>query len=430
MTRSAIGRARSSLPPRGRGSKPMRAGGPVVDPAGRSPRGGVDRNISLTASKLVTSPSLPPRGRGSKRRRSRSGCARGCVAPPAGAWIETWLWRQCQVFQRRRSPRGGVDRNPPRLGTACHWPRSLPPRGRGSKQLTRQRPMRWTWSLPPRGRGSKLHRGSGHGLGRSRSPRGGVDRNSFQWGRAPGQPMSLTPRGRGSKLCRFPETLGPSHVAPPAGAWIETMRRGPMADGPARRSPRGGVDRNCVRAMNSSSAIERRSPRGGVDRNTNAEAKAAAAAAVAPPAGAWIETKSRRQTRQPARRRSPRGGVDRNPAASRRRSSGAAASLPPRGRGSKHPEPVGGEHRYRVAPPAGAWIETSMIKSAIGRARSSLPPRGRGSKRCPASHAAASHRHVAPPAGAWIETRHLSPARCLTNSRSPRGGVDRNSMGG
>ena len=54
------------------------------------------------------------------------------------------------------------------------------------------------------------------------------------------------------------------------------------------RSPRGSVDRNSTLGMVSAQMLGR-SPRGSVDRNYDKHARAAIAA-VAPHAGAWIET--------------------------------------------------------------------------------------------------------------------------------------------
>ena len=176
--------------------------------------------------------------------------------------------------------------------------------------------------------------------------------------------------GRGGRVSR---------VAPLAGAWIETKVFMGRLRVRTRRPPRGGVDRNfvepCLELVKS-----RRPPRGGVDRNRPIDPaydfdrrsppsrgrgskrdtgeQAPQYRAVAPLAGAWIETKSARAGISWACRRPPRGGVDRNPLN------------------------VVTSTGYQVAPLAGAWIETS--------------------RRSPRS----VEKKVAPLAGAWIETGH------------------------
>ena len=93
---------------------------------------------------------------------------------------------------------------------------------------------------------------------------------------------------------------------------------------------------------------------------------------VAPPAGAWIET--------------------RNP----------CAATP----------------RMKVAPPAGAWIETNLMLRLVGLS-SSRPPRARGLKHN-AQFFYKKSACVAPPAGAWIETLVAYSAILVYKSRPPR----------
>ncbi len=52
---------------------------------------------------------------------------------------------------------------------------------------------------------------------------------------------SPPPRGRGLKLCRRLHLSWIPHVAPPAGAWIETQSEHNHSK-PIGRPPRGGVD--------------------------------------------------------------------------------------------------------------------------------------------------------------------------------------------
>ena len=264
-----------------------------------------------------------------------------------------------------------------------------------------------------RGRGSKPGLASPSRHAGRRPPCGGVDRNSG---------------------CARRRALVRRHVAPRAGAWIET-RRAAACIASAGRPPRGGVDRN-------EWAVDRpggwRSPpaRGrGSKRPEVAEH-----GGVAPRAGAWIEPAQaawagsgrpprggvdRNRSWTPAAwsrsRRPPRGGVDRNkrqmrqgygerpspPARGRgskptNRLSGniPAGSPPARGRGSKQVQGIRQLGERTVAPRAGAWIET---RPAVGTSRGCVAPR----------------------AGAWIETSawRRDPSE---GGRPPRGGVDRN----
>ena len=110
-----------SLPVRGRGSKLMPRRRDVLQ-GGRSPCGGVDRNSASAANRCTS-----------------------CVAPRAGAWIETTATR-----------RGRLNGS------------SLPVRGRGSKLADVEVIERGRQSLPARARGSKLGR-----LGLGGQPVGG-----------------------------------------------------------------------------------------------------------------------------------------------------------------------------------------------------------------------------------------------------------------
>ena len=143
------------------------------------------------------------------------------------------------------------------------------------------------WSLPMRGRGSKL-RTVAH---RSRSP-------------------SLPMRGRGSKpLERGARSVA---VAPHAGAWIETpSRTGEISS--RCRSPCGGVDRNMPEAK-SAICLQSLPMRGRGSKLPRSPASFGPA--VAPHAGAWIETSSSLGYVLGEPCRSPCGGVDRNSAKS------------------------------------------------------------------------------------------------------------------
>ena len=457
------------------------------------------------------------------------------VAPRAGAWIETDHGLGAPTPSDpacRRSPRGSVDRNWPgdlvQPGSGTDVP-SLPARERGSK-LVRERGSKLVAfelvvkppSLPARGRGSKLEldgeaflagstsaRGRGcrrrsprGGVDRNfggtprrvttcvryrerRSPRGGVDRNSLTAVTGPGvcrawrSTRRRSPRGgvdRNRVLPRRRSRRSPA-VAPRAGAWIETRRTCRATACRACRSPRGGVDRNSAVPITRFPA-PCRSPRGGVDRNRDRNACRPKTRGSLPARGRGSKHAPGCALRSgrgslPARGRgsklllaldplaldgrSPRGGVDRNSQVQGLRTPGIS-SLPARGRGSKlestvrrgelgrsRRSPRGGVDRnfsvqspqplsVNVAPRAGAWIETLRICD------------GRDAPRAGASHAMTLE--VAPRAGAWIETRRAAPwgqrwrslpargrgskhwgsnGEDVWDGRSPRGGVDRNS---
>ena len=188
------------------------------------------------------------------------------VAPRAGAWIETSTACCPRPRQRRRSPCGSVDRN--RLA-----PLTAPlASGRspcGSVDRNCDLVERWKpigWSLPVRERGSKHPEGGRGGPEPRRSPCGSVDRNCPQGSMAMALRRSLPVRERGSKLMngsrrsriarRSPcgsvdrNTLSVRvwltviHVAPRAGAWIETPRERRWSGCARSRSPCGSVDRN------------------------------------------------------------------------------------------------------------------------------------------------------------------------------------------
>ena len=190
-----------SLPARGRGSK-------LVSERRR------DRHRTR---------SLPARGRGSKPlfpTRCRGRCG---VAPRAGAWIETAKGTDMGRY-RCVAPRAGAWIETASIGASRRRKRSsLPARGRGSKPSRQAHAHRAGVSLPARGRGSKptLSEQTAAPPG-SRSPRGGVDRNSQSLAGFSHTEMSLPARGRGSKHRAVDAGEPAVDVAPRAGAWIET----------------------------------------------------------------------------------------------------------------------------------------------------------------------------------------------------------------
>ena len=213
---------RSSLPSRERGSKPCRPT-PTIGVICRSLRGSVDRNspaVSITATEVSRSLrgsvdrnleqhdvalgsglSLPSRERGSKRAGACRPRQRARVAPFAGAWIETGTGSIQVPRSVSRSLRGSVDRN---IQRAPGFPRR--------------------------------HR---------RSLRGSVDRNLERAGGLDVEPIrSLPSRERGSKRDAADPRGPAAHVAPFAGAWIETRSPKLRPCRTSRRSLRGSVDRN------------------------------------------------------------------------------------------------------------------------------------------------------------------------------------------
>ena len=167
--------------------------------ARRSPRGSVDRNC-IAANKCGL-------------------C--DCVAPRAGAWIETRGMRIMLCASE-----------------------SLPARERGSKRVT-------------------LARLTIAGIV---APRAGAWIETVRIVSSAKHGRSLPARERGSKPMRAACAIAERSVAPRAGAWIETISPAPRRGMLSCRSPRGSVDRNNDLAC-ALFAIECRSPRGSVDRN-------------------------------------------------------------------------------------------------------------------------------------------------------------------
>ena len=226
-----------SPPVRGRGSKPVsrRLGGMAT---GRPPCGGVDRNRSWRSLTRVA-----------------------CVAPRAGAWIET-----CSSS----SPKPSSTRSPP-------------VRGRGSKRF--------------------LLRVDNRGL--RRPPCGGVDRNRFQGGDH--APALVAPRA-GAWIETFSAiSLSPiSSGRPPCGG-VDRNRTAQvgMVDA-VRRPPCGGVDRNLF--PGGLEAWLQVAPRAGAWIETLLSRSISIHTAVAPRAGAWIET-PRSSGGRGWRRVAPRAGA-------------------------------------------------------------------------------------------------------------------------
>ena len=104
-----------------------------------------------------------------------------------------------------------------------------------------------------------------------------------------------------------------------------------------------------------------------------------AVVAVAPLAGAWIETMSAYRERLLALV-APLAGAWIETRSCARSASAMAWSPPSRGRGLKRLQPSAVLRPLTVAPLAGAWIETWMSPAAIQWLSGSPPSRGRGLK--------------------------------------------------
>ena len=169
-----------------------------------------------------------------------------------------------------RAPRGRVDRNTEIIERGA-LDGGRAPRGRVDRNVRRAAVGRHQRGRAPRGR---VDRNTGMNTGTpeefSRAPRGRVDRNSFT----------------------VEEDEWTREVAPPAGAWIETHTHNRPGQRRPRRAPRGRVDRNKAWCYLKSFPSRGRAPRGRVDRNNGGE-DIDLLEAVAPPAGAWIETCAR-----------------------------------------------------------------------------------------------------------------------------------------
>ena len=189
--------------------------------ARRLPRGGVDRKTVDAARTDLARESPPARRRGSKRR------CRGAVrsleqSPPARRRGSKQRGDLHPAHQRRRLPRGGVDRNDrPPSTWRVHSGRL--PRG-GVDRNTTSASVRIALSR--------------------RLPRGGVDRNAIA-------PDTRAARARVASRAeawietrRVTHNVGRDGVASRAEAWIETTRRSARCASATGRLPRGGVDRN------------------------------------------------------------------------------------------------------------------------------------------------------------------------------------------
>ena len=167
-----------------------------------------------------------------------------------------------------------------------------------------------------------------------------------------------------------------------------------------RRPLRGGADRNRLRQTTSAPYLGR-PLRGGADRNFESLTQDLVEWAVAPCAGARIETAGFLTQFASALGRPLRGGADRNSRESR--SSTRPPDVAPCA-GARIETPAQGCHRKSptVAPCAGARIETHITTSQ-SEERRGRPLRGGADRNCSRCYAV-RYRWVAPCAGARIET--------------------------
>ena len=160
-------------------------------------------------------------GRGSKHQGRNLALDVFEVALRVGAWIETRRVRHTGREQRRRPPRGGVDRNMKAADDAAGVD-GRPPRGGVDRNLALMLPQQRQHRRPPRGGVDRNIESSSRPLAvPSRPPRGGVDRNSLRAAATPTLRVAL-------RVGAWIETAGPvglaeqSTVALRVGAWIET----------------------------------------------------------------------------------------------------------------------------------------------------------------------------------------------------------------
>ena len=324
---------------------------PQCGRCGRPPCGGVDRNtlqrariasVAPHAGAWIETPtgrsrlSPPMRGRGSKQGcRQPRPASNAPVAPHAGAWIETSLGTS-RTERSDVAPHAGAWIETARRRSS-KAPRASPPmRGRGSKRRVSLRPVAphagaWIETLnrsctdgspPMRGRGSKPSR-SGADLA-GRPPCGGVDRNKRRRSVVDETPWSPPMRGRGSK-----------HRSKRLDIAVRGAPSPPMRGrGSKLRSPQADAGATAV------------APHAGAWIETTTSAPVSTRTPVAPHAGAWIETRHMDRARN-RRRRSP----------------------PMRGRGSKQRLGVRRRDRPEVAPHAGvthsAWWDTIVRRISI-----------------------------------------------------------------
>ena len=188
------------------------------------------------------------------------------VAPTVGAWIETANPACHRIHEPSRAPCGRVDRNATRKSTptssCCRAPCGRVDRNTvsGFKEAfgnfvappvgawieTGHPRTRWCepGSRPLWARGSKLVALEIGNEIAGRAPCGRVDRNKVALHERSAYKASRPLWARGSKRREARCRVHHGQVAPPAGAWIETVTTAMSAFRPSSRAPCGRVDRN------------------------------------------------------------------------------------------------------------------------------------------------------------------------------------------
>ena len=278
-------------------------------------------------------------------------------------------------------------------------------------------------SRPRRARGSKPSSPKRPSPSRTRrAPGGRVDRNTYR-------PLTgvsdlvAPPAGAWIETEALRSQNEAVHVAPPAGAWIETA----VAD----RGDRDDASRP-LRARGSKRENASRYPRCSTSRPLWARGSKPQILPVieymnqvAPPVGAWIETRHGSPRRRPRVVAPPVGAWIETPCRASRRLS-AISSRPLWARGSKLVAlEIGNEIAGRA--PCGRVDRNKVALHERSAYKASRPLWARGSKRREA-RCRVHHGQVAPPAGAWIETVTTAMSAFRPSSRAPCGRVDRNDL--
>ena len=191
---------RPSRSPRGSADRNNSRARSVISVRSRSPRGSADRNSAICWGYPPATGSLPARERGSKLVLGDGQPASPCVAPRAGARIETTMGCLDRIrLGARRSPRGSADRNnrgfepapdvtevAPRAGArietggALRWLRCIVAPRAGARIETADRRIDGCGQRVAPRAGARIETsecGHNNNANRGRSPRGSADRN-------------------------------------------------------------------------------------------------------------------------------------------------------------------------------------------------------------------------------------------------------------
>ncbi len=255
-----------------------------------APRAGARIETSSQSQIGSRAASPPVRGRGSKRLQCLEG-TRQRRRPPCGGADRNVIMTSTLANLVGRPPCGGADRN------VALWLRAdrracRPPCGGADRNVALWlRADRRASSPPVRGRGSKHRDQAGSARAQHVAPRAGARIETTNHYADPIHKEVVAPRA-GARIETWPIleiSVVPGRVAPRAGARIETA----FSSTPTRRTPtsppvrgRGSKQWRCSRL----SAVRCRPPCGGADRNMHTLHDHHNRARVAPRAGARIET--------------------------------------------------------------------------------------------------------------------------------------------